>query len=52
MKKVKMLVNKYACKAMALALTLVAVGVASEGCYFVYHQPKEPEGLKKFSRNK
>lgn len=52
MKKMKKLFKKYACSTIALILTGVISGVATQGCYFVYYQPEVPDNLKKFSKNK
>ena len=52
MKKCKGSFNKYACNVATVFLTGVIAGVATRGCFFVYYQPKAPEGLKKYSRNR
>lgn len=44
--------SKLACSMLACGLTFITTGVATYGCYFMFHQPKEPENLKKFSKNK
>lgn len=50
--KVKDAFKKTACNMSASALTHVAKSVATKGCYFIFFQPKAPENLKDFSRNK
>lgn len=45
------LVKKYGYRFLAFGLTLVASGAATCGCYYVLHQPKVPQNLKKFSKN-
>lgn len=50
--KLKMFVRKYGSSMMAFVLTAFVTEMASRGCYFFAYQPKEPEGMKKFSRNK
>lgn len=52
MRKLKYLFIKYMCNATTLLLAGVIAGVATQGCYFVYYQPKVPEKLKNYSKNK
>lgn len=52
MKKLKKLIKKYALSTITLILTGVISGVATQCCYFVYYQPKTPDNLKSFSKNK
>ena len=37
---------------MTFGLEKVATGAATKCCYFILHQPKVPENLKKFSESK
>ncbi len=37
---------------MTFGLERVAAGAAEKCCYFILHQPKVPENLKKFSERK
>lgn len=50
--KLKNLFKKYACNATTCALNVVANGLVNQGCYFIFYQPKTPEGLKDFSRDR
>ncbi len=50
--KLKKLFKKYVCSAATSALTAVASAQADQGCYFIFYQPKTPEKLKDFSRNR
>lgn len=52
MKNLKSAVKKNVCNAAAAALNKAAGEISSQCCYFVYHQPKEPENLKAFSNLK
>lgn len=36
---------------MTLGFGRVAAGTATKCCYFILHQPKAPENLKKFLEN-
>ena len=48
---IRKFLQKYGSSALALALLTVASQVATRGCYFILYQPKEPAGLKKYSKN-
>lgn len=37
---------------VTVGLNSVATGSATMCCYFMFHQPKVPQNLKKFSKNK
>ena len=50
--KVKRWMAKYASGMMAFMLAVIAGQIATAGCLYCYYQPKEPEGLMKFVRNK
>lgn len=50
--KLKKLFKKYACNTAAFALTAVASSLVAQGCYFIFYQPKTPEGLKEFSKDR
>lgn len=39
-------------KFLTAGLNSVAAGSATMCCYFMFHQPKVPQNLKKFSKNK
>ena len=47
---VREFVKKHMCSITTFALTLVAAGMASKCCYFMFYQPEVPENLKKFSK--
>ncbi len=47
---VREFVKKHMCSITTFALTLVATGMASRCCYFMFYQPEVPENLKKFSK--
>ena len=47
---VREFVKKHMCSITTFALTLVATGMASKCCYFMFYQPEVPEDLKKFSK--
>ena len=47
---VREFVKKHMCSITTFALTLVAAGMASKSCYFMFYQPEVPENLKKFSK--
>ena len=49
-KMVREFVKKHMCSITTFALTLVATGMASRCCYFMFYQPEVPENLKKFSK--
>jgi len=46
--KLRNLIAKYGSSMMALTLSVVAMQVASRGCYFLLYQPEEPKELKNF----
>lgn len=48
MKAIKKLMLKYGSSLAALAL-MIGVGSSSKACWW-YNQPKEPEGMKKFTK--
>lgn len=48
---IRKFLRKYGGSALAFALLTVASQVATRGCYYVAYQPKEPAGLKKYSKN-
>ncbi len=50
--KLRKFLGKYGSSMMALALTAMAAEFATRGCFYFAYQPKAPEGLKKFSKNK
>lgn len=49
MKAIKKLMLKYGSSLAALAL-MIGVGSNSKACWWWYNQPKEPEGMKKFTK--
>ena len=49
-KMVREFVKKHMCSITTFALTLVAAGMSSKCCYFMFYQPEVPENLKKFSK--
>lgn len=49
MKAIKKLMLKYGSSLAALAL-MIGVGSSSKACWWWYNQPKEPEGMKKFTK--
>ena len=51
-KKMRNLLNRYLSNLMTFGLEKVATGAATKCCYFILHQPKVPENLKKFSESK
>lgn len=52
MKKIKRFLLKYGTSAMAGFLTFAATQAATRGCCSILYQPKVPENLKDFSKNK
>ena len=50
--KMRNLLNRYLSNLMSFGLERVATGAATKCCYFILHQPKVPENLKKFSESK
>lgn len=50
MKNVEKGLKKQGSKLLAGALTKTAGKLSNDCCYFIYHQPKAPEGLRKFSK--
>lgn len=50
MKIMKNAIKKSVCNAAATALNKAAEGISTQCCYFVYHQPQEPQNLKAFSK--
>lgn len=48
----KNLFKNYLSNLMTFGLERVATGAATKCCYFILHQPKVPENLKKFSEKK
>lgn len=48
MKSIKKLMLKYGSSLAALAL-MIGVSSSSQACWW-YNQPKEPEGMKKFTK--
>ena len=50
--KMRNLLNRYLSNLMTFGLEKVATGAATKCCYFILHQPKVPENLKKFSESK
>ena len=50
--KMRNLLNRYLSNLMTFGLEKVATGTATKCCYFILHQPKVPENLKKFSESK
>ena len=52
MNKLTKKIKQESCNALAKGLTWVAHGIATQFCYFIYYQPKEPQGMKDFSKNK
>ena len=48
----KRFLAKYGSSMMAFMLAVIAGQIATAGCLYCYYQPKEREGLKKFTRNK
>lgn len=47
---VREFIKRHMCSITTFALTLVATGMASRCCYFMFYQPEVPENLKKFSK--
>jgi cyclic lactone autoinducer peptide len=50
--RIKNFLARHGSSLMAFALAVIAGQVAARGCFYCYYQPEEPEGLKKFVRNK
>ena len=50
--KMRNLLNRYLSNLMSFGLERVATGAATKCCYFILHQPKVPENLKKYSETK
>lgn len=48
---IRKFLQKYGSSALALALLTVASQVATRGCYYIFYQPKEPAGVKKYFQN-